>query len=801
MQLIIQTKTEPKIFTFDKLAVTIGDFSADIDLSFTDEELKSEHVKILNHEGRYTVHNVANDPFVTLNSLPFAKSKIQSGDILQIGHTLIRFEEIFKSSFSEVYESPVVHTGVESNKRIQEALDRNIARAQNEAILSENEIDELILEAELLAGGDEALELDHTVPILSQDSELSQNSECSQKDPDEVSIRKVNHHPLSEQAPEDSYIFDLEEHQGSSEQEGSSEKLKRPNNWNFILILFMAGAAVFFIVLVGIYVTISDRSDEEKMTAAEGVADVAMALTYAQVHHIKPQKQNWSDPEFIKNNLFSVLSPEFPTFANIDNQGQFTNCPYILRVYTSNDLSQFLVIAQPEPSLLQWLIPKTAIVVDSRSMEMRNITDLKSLNRLLVNTNHLDEANFSEISDIVKQGALIPLASLATQRDNPGFAPPKSLALIKPGADNLIYNAPRYYHFGESILNRAMSLLHALGNSYDVIRLKQEIVDLSRFPDLVLYSSQGFEKAIQAQKALETLAPQNKFLSAYLNFDSHEKLKSSYLLLNDAMSETSISLNDSSFLNNDSQVSFFDHNVATMVGAPTVPALKFDGGIDYNHPLYLQLIALANSRKQALKPVNDKMVELLNHYAEDGSMEFTSYFSNLWAEYKDIDKLQREKVTEVLKSLYGEYDIPLAQFAVYVKAAGLEMLAKTGLAKHAKDIGSKQVTPEQINSLMLKIREASDFADLEKSVKETSDMLSLSHLPDAEQLIVFQNQMRVAALERLRTFILSANGPLDSLAFNEENKSILTRILQATWVNESNENNYYLHEFEMRMKR
>lgn len=182
----------------------------------------------------------------------------------------------------------------------------------------------------------------------------------------------------------------------------------RRNNWKLIGTLIFTVLLIIAIILGTIYLTLSGRSTQEELQAAEDVADVTMALAYAQIHHINPHKQNWSDPDFLRNNLTAVLTPNYPSPASIDAHGQFSNCPYILRIYTSNDLSQFLVIAQPAPNILNWLIPKSSIIVDSKSMELRKINDLKALNRLLVNTNTLDGTNAVEVSNLAKQGELIP---------------------------------------------------------------------------------------------------------------------------------------------------------------------------------------------------------------------------------------------------------------------------------------------------------------------------------------------------------------------------------------------------------
>ncbi len=115
-----------------------------------------------------------------------------------------------------------------------------------------------------------------------------------------------------------------------------------------------------------------------------------MALTYAQMHQLKPLNQNWGDPDFLKDILTKVLPPDYPSLVEQDKQEPFRNCPYMLRVYTSNDLSHFLLIAQPEPNLLQWLISRETILLDSRTMELHKIRDLRALNRLLADPRPLE---------------------------------------------------------------------------------------------------------------------------------------------------------------------------------------------------------------------------------------------------------------------------------------------------------------------------------------------------------------------------------------------------------------------------
>src|SRR5262249_43379368 len=141
-------------------------------------------------------------------------------------------------------------------------------------------------------------------------------------------------------------------------------------------------------------------------------------------------------------------------------------------------------------------------VVDSKLMQLKKVADMKTLNRLLVNSNNLDNSNAIEVTNLVKHGELIPLNILAKKRKGQDFSPPKALILMRPGAENYIYNAPRYYQLGETILKRAIDLMEMPGSAYEMSRLKQDMSLLSKMHDMILYSSEGIQLTLDAQKAI-----------------------------------------------------------------------------------------------------------------------------------------------------------------------------------------------------------------------------------------------------------------------------------------------------------
>lgn len=299
-----------------------------------------------------------------------------------------------------------------------------------------------------------------------------------------------------------------------------------------VLLLAFLALLASSIIFAEIYFRATNKIDREEMLAAESISDYAMALQYAKVYHIAPQKQNWVDPQFLKNNLIDLLSTTSLPCGNIDAQGQFSNCPYILRFYTNRDFSRFLLIAQPDATFSQVILPKKTLILDSSLMELRKTDDLRTLNRLLSYPTPLDGANGEEVKRALLQTEVIPLQTLAKEIGKPDFAPPLALSYMKPGAENLIYNAPRYYQFGETFLKKALSLIDGKFNIYEMSILQSELDSLAKFHDLIFYSSNGMKEAFKGYLALQRLVLPSNFFTGYLLYTKEGKIVNSRLVIN-----------------------------------------------------------------------------------------------------------------------------------------------------------------------------------------------------------------------------------------------------------------------------
>jgi len=516
LRLTTESDESPTEYSFNEALVSIGSAPAASDhLHISLQNIQPQHVQIVLNHRPPTILNLANDPFVTLNGLPFARKTLGMQDLLEIHGLSIRID--------------------------------------------------------ILAGYEE----DHSLQNVPE--------ELDEETPIETPSTTFLHSPHRKKWLYQGFL-------------------------SFICISLLAG--------IFIYYKANDRNDEYHHTAAEGIADIGMALVYARAHHIKPVKQSWVDPEFLTNNLSAVLSTEYPTFAHIDSQGEFRNCPYHLRVYTSTDLSQFLAIAQPNPGWLSSVFSPDAIMLDSQAMELYKSSDLKALNRLLVNTNSLDGIQ-DEVFHLVHQGKKIPLASL---RSRQGFAPPKALKLSRPGAEDRIYNAPRYYHFGEEMLKAALALSETSDNPQEIARLQQHIEALKKLPDLVLYSSQGFEKALEAQQALASITHASSFLVACLHKNEQGHITSSKLLFEGEI--PTIAKNTP---------------VEKELVAETKPeAVKLDAKEN----------TLLNEREHSLEALSEPMIRLLERNNKEPIEVFEKEFADLLMEYLGRNEEFRESLQD-----------------------------------------------------------------------------------------------------------------------------------------------------------
>lgn len=438
---------------------------------------------------------------------------------------------------------------------------------------------------------------------------------------------KVN--PLIEEA------YNLEDHKQPRKKTAPQKSYTLSSNRlvKAVLLFGLFLMVVFSVIFLEIYFRASSKIDREEMLAAESISDYAMALQYAKVYHIAPQKQNWIDPQFLKNNLIDLLSTTSLPCGNIDSQGQFNNCPYILRFYTNRDFSRFLLLAQPDATFSEWIIPKKTIIVDSSLMEVHKTDDLKTLNRLLSYPTPLDGANGDEIRRAILQTEVISLDTLAKETGKSEFSPPAALKLLKPGAENLIYNAPRYHLFGENFLKKAIELSENRFDTHEMHVLQSELDTLAKFHDLIFYSSSGMKQAFKGYNALQKLVIPSRYFTGYLVISNEGKIISSHLIIdNEIVPEDTLE----------------DKSVAERESLPEHAKIENDVQNEISIEDFLR--EKVESAQEEIGPIIYNIYSLLEDVIEKDSLYLPSSIHQLF----DLYLVKKEEMSRVVKNAVQE---------------------------------------------------------------------------------------------------------------------------------------------------
>ncbi len=746
IKLTLNTDTNSTVFSFDKDEILIGNESSEHnDLRLKAAFIKELHLRITREEGQFVLINSAGDPFACLNGLPFGKKPLRDSDLIDLHGFKIHVELQEYESLDKFEEPQEDAFDLEALMKEVESLDSKATTYPVTETLSKDEKPSLKINYYLDEFDDESAQWKAEIPV-----------------------------PIEDPAKNGGLA----------------------NHWRMLASLLFAIISLSTVICSGVYFRENGKNSQEEKKIAAGIADIAMALTNAKLNHIVPDKQNWSDPDFLRNILPRVIAPSLHTQAQIDSQGQFIDYPYRLRIYTSVGMDRFLVIAQPAPNIMQWIIHKKTLAIDSNAMELRKIADLKELNRLLANPDPLEDKNGAEVSRVLKEGTLMSLSSLTGQKNHWGFSPPKALGFFRPGAENNIYNAPRYYPFGEDFLRKAVHLYHNTSAHEDVSLLQDDMEEISRFSDIVLYTSQGLQLAVEAQKALASFAPHSKFLVAYVQFNPKGFVAGSQLLMNEGREEIA-------FL--EPKKSFTALLPKPVTAEEENLELGFDEAafneayseeskeVERNHPLLLQLNALYKSRQHALKSLSTAMIEQLKKHERNFQNAFENDFDKLYEIYLKTDRMHHSKIVGEINKLSQEYsDMPQELFMEYTKKSKLHTIAHEVFEGETSHQGSEF----DLEKNLAEITAAISLKELEDKVQASDDALQLNYFTEPEKVASAQDRIHGKVMDRLAYFILSAESPYAVNAPDPADRLALVYILENCWTSDSNEKEYFLAEFD-----
>lgn len=824
-KITVSSSGENKEYSFSgEKKVVIGRLgSPGIDIAIDSHEICECHFTIeVTANEDYILFNASNDPFATLNGDPFGKRKLHDNDIIQIGQTSLLFEKtaskmsaLKDDPLSKLLNQAIISRSITAGKKLEEdqqslhLFDQEFEELES---LSYGNASEYSNEAHNNLGN-ELFEVDEIEALVKEVEALEwEEARTISAFREKGSLKTVIEYPPSPYVPaQENKIFTPSEVVSSEETEtrliepeaSNSVKVspqfdeeetsaKKPGsipyplfsiiNFKWWLILITFGIIVLFFLFGSLFFYLNEKRQTEEIKAAQGISDIAMALMYARVNQIKPQNQNWSNPAFLKKNLGAILSPKYQILATIDAQGQLNNSPYLLRIYPNHDLSQFLVIAQPAASPFQSIFPRKALVVDSREMELRKLKDLRELNRLISNAKTFDHFDTSSSSAIIKEGELITLNSLTLSDNKLGFAPPRSLAILKPGAENRIYNAPRYYLFGERILDEAISLESDEYAQGARLVLIQDLEVLDRLPNLVLYSTNGMTKALHAQKALSSLAPQSNVLVGYLKLNPEGKVINSQLLMkhatpspqNTPISETEIAANE---IKKETPLSLEKPH-------KNLEQFKKD------------LLSLQTSREEALNPLAEKLSQLILLEIREPQENFIENSKNLWQEFLQTELQQNEKNLYELRLLLHDYsDVSLEELLEAIETSKFHEIAKKIFLNNP--MKNSETALSELNYRFEVLNKANSFEELLMAIEYSTKLLTLKQFPTSKELINLQKKLHNSVFDKLSDFILSPENHLQESSFNITKRPLLESILQKAWIKDDEIKRHFIQEFDI----
>ena len=522
--------------------------------------------------------------------------------------------------------------------------------------------------------------------------------------------------------------------QKSAVQADSQRKTKR------LLLRFASGIIISLVILLiaagGLVWTLSNENEIEERLAAQGLADLSMALLdAASIHTDDPTTISTED--FFLQHLHAVLPDAYLNESQATKEGQLKTPSYTVHRYTTRDLSRFLLIAEPRQNRWSWLCPKSSLLIESSILEVHYVANLAAWNNLLALVTTLDSVSSFDISSLAGQEPLAPLAWLAGGDITTGFLPPEKLARISPSAENLIYNAPRYYKFGKPLLDAAAAIpKQDAGNEFFVSKMLAQAQIYKRFHDMVFYSPQGLNGAESSYNTLKKFLPESHFIIGFVLFQSGTNL-----------------VGEADILSN---VIYTKHNL--------------DQGSD----------------KQAVDAKESVSKEIIS--------KETAKVPLVEAEAPTpAAPSQPSQVDSAFLKAKIEEPAPARQAANQPETSQLVLTLTT-----PKTAPSIIISAPKSADLFVNIRQAATLKDLNEAVQAMSKQLASQSTEKPTTRVQLQNEFEGAVLDQLGHLLLSPRTP-GELPLQPKDRRALESIFQNSNINEFEGREFYLQEFDRLM--
>ncbi|GAB4236299.1 MAG: hypothetical protein Tsb0021_16030 [Chlamydiales bacterium] len=543
-------------------------------------------------------------------------------------------------------------------------------------------------------------------------------------------------------------------------------------------ILGFASLTLFFSIVLTAYFLLNYHDSEDyEMKAALAVSDAGMSLLHSHILDPKTLQQNWTNLERLQDPLSQLIGSKVSPLYSLTPEGEFLDGKYLLRLFSNQDGSRFLIVAQPLGKMAAWLSSKKAFVLDSDMMEIKVIEDIRALNKALLAPQLFDDpfAN-AVIVNLLSKAQSYDLREIRTIENSKDFIPPKGLDFIRPGAERLVYNMPRYYRFTEHLMNQAANedrdtLLS--GKS----KFQDEFSRLLGFNNLVFYTSDGYQTAVHAYEMLNMFFPQEEYLVGSLQIDPSMDLISNNLLL--TMRGTQL---PHPFINKNRQLSGEEELKENQAGHP-------------HFYLFNEMIALNAERAKALEPHTIAVSNLFAKNQQKAQPRFKEELSSLLEQYEKTEEDYLNKISKVLLQLYEDYHLsdPQAssnQFISLAYNAGLDQFTEAQLKHYIEENQNDRVWGEQLELMLQDLRNTYTLQDLEFQVSKIRTYLD--RVPETSSFkLIAQNRLKKEIFLHFEELLIQSENQTN---IEDQDKIALKNLLDSSGSSEE-EKRYYLNIF------
>lgn len=788
---------------------------------------------------------------VCINGQPTEYGSIQPGDLIGIGPLVIEFQHVTEDAPDEDADF-----NMETElQQLSELFDDEEEQLSDDSVsfdLSDKEIEEFLEEVDALDLEEEITEdepePEDVVPPQLVEQQVHQGISIQEESPDaELTALIDKSTPLHDASEEslspidpavDEEETDLLAKQGH-EQESDDWKLT-PRHANTIeesiadlnleseagfadsslyidndlpsshrrrrrQILLMATAALLLIVssaMISVFI-LRGQNTQKELVAARGVCDISVALIHARANGSIPYNNDPMDPDFLEENLISVLTPQYRLLSHVHTENAtLSEDSYKLHILARTDLSKFIVIALPLPGPRQTLAPLPSIILYSDEMTVTRSFHTKHWQTFIDSTHSLGEVPTENLKALMRGSENIRLSTLDDQKKTLGFTLPSELGHLLEEATTKVYNAPRYFSLTEPLVELIPSAVQGTLTTREKTAFRQAFQHLTTLPFLIMYSSkEGVERA---KHALDTGILSRNPVLGMVHVDPHSEL----------ITSTEIFLDEDS----DAIGHYIEAQHELQQALPSLTTLNVEDNsdvireltvIDHNHPLLITLSDEANHRQEALTNVAKRIDLLLEEHNRRQVPDLSEKLKRLSGEYVRLSEEYEHKIATVLRRYYlehvGEGKVyTLNTFLAAVKAADLESLLPESIQTEAIPPSSGVPLNEeskQFQSLIEALRESNDLTQLHELVEEGAALIDSKRLTMADQAISQHATLRVEVLKKISDFLLAPKDIDTPQTFHEQNRSLLNNIFDLADISDLEEREYYLNEFDLLMER